>query len=65
MSETSKASWQQGLARKGLYYEGVVDNIEDTLELHRGSTVSTFGTRRSCQPGRSRSATDSEGNVSR
>ena len=41
--------WQKGLERKGLYYEGIIDGsrLDSVLELHRRSTVSTFGTRRS------------------
>ena len=33
--------------RSGLYYEGFVDNLENTLEAHRRCTVSTYGTRTS------------------
>ena len=41
--------WQKGLEQKGLYYEGIVNGsrLDSVLELHRRSTVSTFGTRRS------------------
>ena len=41
--------WQEGLQQKGLYYEGIIDGsrLDRVLELHRRSTVSTFGTRRS------------------
>ena len=41
--------WQNGLEQKGLYYEGIVNGsrLDSVLELHRRSTVSTFGTRRS------------------
>ena len=41
--------WQKGLQQKGLYYEGIIDGsrLDSVLELHRRSTVSTFGTRRS------------------
>ena len=41
--------WQEGLEQKGLYYEGIIDGtrLDSVLELHRRSTVSTFGTRRS------------------
>ena len=41
--------WASGLHRSGLYYEGVVDDLEKTLELHRKATVTTFGTRTSCK----------------
>lgn len=45
------ASWQEGLARKGLYFEGIIDGerVDSLLEQHRKETVSTFGTRRSCR----------------
>ena len=43
--------WTLGLGKCGLYYEGVVDDLEKTLELHHKMTVTTFGTRTSssCQ----------------
>ena len=43
--------WQKELQQKGLYYEGITDGtrLDEILELHRRSTVSTFGTRRSCR----------------
>ena len=31
----------------GLYFEGVVDDLEYTLQIHKQATVSTFGTRTS------------------
>ena len=42
--------WQKELQQKGLYYEGITDGtrLDEILELRR-STVSTFGTRRSCR----------------
>ena len=39
--------WAVGLHRCGLYYEGVVDDLEKTLELHKKVTVTTYGTRTS------------------
>lgn len=47
----ARQCWKEGLTKKGLYYEGVVDSskLGSTLELHRRATVSTFGTRRSCR----------------
>ena len=46
MDTCSMAEWQ-----RGNYFEGVIDGnkLDETLELHRRSTVSTFGTRRSCR----------------
>ena len=43
-------SWTQGLNRVGLYYSGFVDNLEDVLEMHRRSTLTTYGTRTSKKP---------------
>ena len=34
-----------------LYYEGLVDDLNATLELHRQETVSTFGCRTSYRSG--------------
>ena len=43
----SAPRWADGLTAAGLYYDGVVDEskLQDTLELHKRDTVSTFGTR--------------------
>ena len=43
-----------GLSAAGLYYDDVIDEskIQDTLELHKRDTVSTFGTRSSCRVSR-------------
>ena len=35
---------------RGLYYEGFVDNLDETLEAHRRCTVTTYGTRTSKKP---------------
>ena len=40
-----KSPWSTGLLRIGQYYEGIVENVERTLELHRKDTVITCGTR--------------------
>ena len=50
MDTSSMAEWHKGLQQRGNYFEGVIDGnkLDETLELHRRSTVSTFGTRRSC-----------------
>ena len=48
MDTCSMAEWHKGFQQRGNYFEGVIDGNE-TLELHRRSTVSTFGTRRSCR----------------
>ena len=46
-SQNSQPSWSKGLKRSGLYYEGIVDDCDQVLELHRRSTMSTFRTRTS------------------
>ena len=38
-----KPSWSIGLTRIGEYYEGIVNNVENTLELQRKVTVTTYG----------------------
>lgn len=45
----SAPRWAHGLTVAGLYYDGVIDEkkLQDTLELHKRDTVSTFGTRSS------------------
>ena len=45
--DSARPAWAVGLKRSGLYYEGFVDNLENTLEAHRRCTVSTYGTRTS------------------
>ena len=41
--------WAEGLSVAGLYYDGVIDGckLQNTLELHKRDTTSTFGTRSS------------------
>ena len=38
-SDSVQPAWALGLKRSGLYYEGFIDNLEDTLEAHRRCTV--------------------------
>ena len=45
--QNSQPSWSKGLKRSGLYYEGMVNDCDQVLELHHRSTMSTFGTRTS------------------
>ena len=47
MSEPDRPKWARGLHKKGLYYEGLVDNHEEVIELHRKHTMTTYGTRTS------------------
>ena len=35
----SQPSWSKGLKRSGLYYEGIVGDCHQVLELHRRSTI--------------------------
>ena len=39
--------WAEGLRKVGTYYEGYVEDLEGTLELHRRDTVTKLGIRRS------------------
>ena len=40
-------SWTAGLDHRGVYYEGIVEDLDAVLEKHRFATVTTYGTRRS------------------
>ncbi len=40
-------SWSSGLERVGVYYQGVVDKLEDVLDGHRVQTVTCYVTRTS------------------
>ena len=40
-------AWTNGLKQKGLYYEGIVVDLDSLLESHKRATVTTWGTRRS------------------
>ena len=50
-----RPSWSIGLMRIGEYYEGIVNNVENTLELHRKDAVTTYGTRTSFKSSESKS----------
>ena len=39
--------WAEGLKKVGTCYEGYVEDLEGTLELHRRENVTTWGIRRS------------------
>jgi len=43
--EAPPRPWALGLDRSGLYYEGVVDDLEKTLDFHRkvGTTILSYG----------------------
>ena len=55
-------AWARGLKKCGLYYEGFVDDLEDTLEAHRRCTLTTYGTRTSKKPSGSTIEVDKENN---
>ena len=44
---TGRPSWASNLDSKGVYYEGLVEDVEWLLDQHKLSTVTTYGTRRS------------------
>ena len=39
--------WAKGLKRSGMYYEGIVEDLDEVLEAHRRITMTTYGTRTS------------------
>ena len=45
--ECCEESWMYGLKKEGLYYEGVVADLDNLLENYKRETVTTWGTRRS------------------
>ena len=44
---SATANWTANLNALGLYYEGLVEDIDTLLEMHKLCTVTTYGTRRS------------------
>lgn len=44
MEESS--GWATGLELNGVYYEGLVEDLEGVLDKFRVATVTTYGTRR-------------------
>ena len=38
--------WTTGLERRGFFYEGYTDNLQETLNKHSAATVTTYGIRR-------------------
>jgi len=42
---SSSPVWAEGLKKCGAYYEGYVEDLEGTLELHRRDTVTTWAIR--------------------
>ena len=39
--------WTTGLERRGIFYEGYTDHLQETLNKHSVATVTTYGIRRS------------------
>ena len=62
--DSDHPAWTRGLNKSGLYYEGFVDDLEDTLEAHRRYTLTTYGTRTSKKPSGSTIEVDKENNNS-
>ena len=44
---TDRPSWATHLEAKGVYYEGVMEDVDRLLDQHKLATVTTYGTRRS------------------
>jgi len=42
--------WAAGLRKYGCYYEGIIQDIDNVLELHKQDTTTTFGIRRTEKP---------------
>ena len=42
--------WAAGLKKYGCYYEGIVQDVDNVLELHKQDTTSTFGIHRTEKP---------------
>ena len=60
-----KETWTNNLKRHGDYYSGFVTDLEEVLENHRMSTITTWGTRtsRSVTYQKKKVANDKENNV--
>ena len=43
-------SWTRELEKRGEYYEGWVEDVENRLSSHSMATVTCYGTRRSAKP---------------
>ena len=39
--------WNRGLKCRGVFFEGWVEDLDQVLESHRKTTVTSYGTRRS------------------
>ncbi len=39
--------WKVQLVKKGVYYEGWVDDVDQVIEDHKQATVTSYGTQRS------------------
>ena len=54
--------WNNNLKRHGNYYSGFVTELEEVLESHRMSTITTWGARTSVTCGK-RKGSDKENDV--
>ena len=39
--------WSKGLQRRGVFFDGWVEDIDGVLDTHKKATVTTYGTRHS------------------
>ena len=44
-------AWIQGLKQNGQYFDGIVSSVDDHLDVFKRTTVTSWGTRRSSNPG--------------
>ena len=63
-TSSATPNWTANLDARGLYYEGLVENIDTLLEMHKLSTVTTYGTRRSRRPAQSTTIMSPDENTS-
>ena len=62
-TSSATPNWTANLDARGLYYEGLVENIDTLLEMHK-LTVTTYGTRRSRRPAQSTTIMSPDENTS-
>ena len=63
-TSSATPNWTTSLDARGLYYEGLVEDIDTLLEKHKLGTVTTYGTRRSRRPAQSTTITSPDENTS-
>ena len=52
--------WAVGLKKYGCYYEGIVQDVDNVLELHKQDTTTTFGIRRIEKPSSSSTSKEND-----